>query len=112
MLTLSAQKIYVFRSPVNLHKSFEGLSGLVENYFPNELLTGGLFVFFNRPKNKIKVLYWDNDGFAIWYKRLERGTFRVDKDGKTELTRREFFMLLEGIKPRRLNRRFSLQKKA
>lgn len=108
MLTLCTQKIYVHNGPVNLHRSFEGLSSLVEKSFSGQLLSGSLFVFVNRQKNKLKVLYWDTDGFAIWYKRLERGTFRVGTDGKTELTRREFFMLLEGIKPRRLNNRFSL----
>jgi transposase len=108
MLTITAQKIYIYRAPVNLHKSFEGLSGLVESSFPGRLLSGSLFVFLNRQKTKLKLLYWDNDGLAIWYKRLERGTFSINKDFKTELTRREFFMLLEGIKPRRLNKRFSL----
>jgi transposase len=108
MLTISTQKIYFHQNPVNLHKSFEGLCYLVENSFPNKLLSCSLFVFVNRQKDKLKLLYWDRDGLAIWYKRLEKGTFRVSKDGKTELTRREFLMLLEGIKPRYLNNRFSL----
>lgn len=108
MLAISTQKIYIYHGAVNLHKSFEGLSNLIETSFPARLLSGSLFVFVNRQKNKLKLLYWDTDGLAIWYKRLERGTFRVGKDGKTELTRREFMMLLEGIKPRRLNKRFAL----
>jgi transposase len=108
MLTISTQKIYIYHGSVNLHRSFEGLSSLVETSFPSKLLSGSLFVFVNSRKNKLKLLYWDNDGLAIWYKRLEKGTFRVGKNGKTEFTRREFLMLLEGIKPRRLNSRFSL----
>lgn len=109
MLSITSQKIYLFKRPVNLHMSFEGLSCLAQSYFPDKLLNGSLIIFVNKPRNKLKALYWDNDGLAIWYKRLERGRFRVDKDGKTQITRREFLMLLEGIKPRRINVRFSLQ---
>ena len=110
MLNISAQDIYFYREPVNMHRSFDGLSYLIEKSFPGKLLTGSLFVFVNRRRNKMKVLYWNSDGLALWYKRLERGTFSIDKSGKTQLTRREFFMLLEGIKARRMNRRFSLKK--
>jgi transposase len=108
MLSITSQKIYLFKNPVNLHMSFEGLSSLAQSYFPDTLFNGSLIIFLNRQKNKLKALYWDTDGLAIWYKRLEKGSFNVDKDGKTQLTRREFLMLLEGIKPRRINIRFSL----
>lgn len=110
MLTISTQKIYLFQSSVNLHKSFEGLSYLAQSYFPEELLNGSLIIFLNKQKNKLKVIYWDNDGLAIWYKRLEKGKFRIDKNVKTELSRREFLMLLEGIKPKELSKRFFLKK--
>jgi transposase len=56
-----------------MRKSFEGLSTLVDAAFPGKLLTGALFLFLNRRRNLIKILVWDGDGFAIWYKRLERG---------------------------------------
>jgi len=110
MLNISSQDIYFYRQPVNMHRSFDGLSYLVENNFPGKLLSGSLFVFVNRRRNKVKVLYWNSDGLALWYKRLERGTFSIDKNGKTQLSRREFYMLLEGIKPRRMNSRFSIDK--
>jgi len=93
-----------------MHKSFEGLSGLVELSFPGKLLSGSCFIFLNRIKDKIKVLRFDNDGFEIYYKRLEKGKFNIDKTGNTELSRREFLMLFEGIKPRHLDKRFSLRK--
>ena len=112
MLNISTQSIYLYREPVNMHKSFEGLLGLVESSFPGKVFTHSVFVFINRRRDKIKVFYWDKDGFCFWYKRLEQGTFKVDKNGKTEFTRREFIMLLEGIKPKRLNRRFSFEKSA
>ena len=89
-----------------MRKSFEGLSQLVEKAFPADLTSGALFVFINRKKDSMKVLYWDQDGLAIWYKRLEKGSFSQNK--KTELNRKEFFMLLEGITPKKINRRYSL----
>ncbi len=91
-----------------MRKSFEGLSRLIEVSHPDKLLTGALFLFLNRRRNLIKILYWDGDGFVIWYKRLEQGTFSDCFSGQGELSRQQFTMLLEGIVPRRLNKRFSL----
>jgi transposase len=109
MLNISTQNIYFYQCHINMHKSFDGLCFLVETNFPDKLLTGSMFVFVNRQKNKLKILYWDSDGLAIWYKRLEKGTFRINKNGQSELSRREFLMLLEGIKPRVLNQRFFIK---
>jgi len=91
-----------------MRKSFEGLSRLIEGAFPEKLLTGALFLFLNRRRNLIKILYWEGDGFVIWYKRLEQGTFSGCFSGRHELSRQQFTMLLEGIVPQRLNKRFSL----
>ena len=91
-----------------MRKSFEGLSQLIEVSYPGNLLTGALFLILNRRRNLIKILYWDGDGFVIWYKRLEQGTFSACFSGHNELSRQQFTMLLEGVVPRRLNKRFSL----
>lgn len=91
-----------------MRKSFEGLSTLVDSAFPGKLLTGSLFLFLNRRRSLIKILYWDGDGFAIWYKRLEQGTFSGCFTGRPELTRQQFVLLLEGVVPQRLSKRFSL----
>lgn len=91
-----------------MRKSFEGLSTLVDTAFPGKLLTGSLFLFLNRRRNLIKILYWEGDGFVIWYKRLERGTFSGCFGGRLELSRQQFVLLLEGVVPKRLSRRFSL----
>jgi len=56
--------------PVDLRKGFEGLAFTVESLFPEKLLTGAYFVFLNKIRTSMKVLYWDNDGFALWCKRL------------------------------------------
>ena len=90
MISLSGNaKIFLYQTPVDLRKGFEGLSAIVEIAFHGELTTGAYFIFLNKPRNRMKVLYWDSDGLAIWYKRLERGTFSKGnlKDGKIERTK-------------------------
>jgi transposase len=87
-----------------MHKSFEGLGTIIEQLFPGELLTGALFVFLNRKRNCMKALFWDRDGFAIWYKRLEKGSFY--RNTQQSLDRREFLMLLEGIEPKKIRPNF------
>ena len=92
-----------------MRKSFEGLSAAVEYLFPGELLSGAFFIFLNRRKDHMKVLFWDNDGFVIYFKRLEKGTYQWKWGEKTSLDRKMFLMLLEGIVPKRLHKRFSLE---
>ena len=109
MLTIpSNARLFLCQVPVSMHKSFEGLGAIVEQMFPGELLSFALFIFLSRRKDHMKVLYWDGDGFVIFYKRLEKGCFAIKKDGSSSLQRRDFFMLLEGITPKRLQTRFSL----
>jgi len=109
MLTIpSNARLFLCQMPMNMHKSFEGLSAVVEQLFPGELLSGALFIFLSRRRDHMKVLYWDGDGFAIFYKRLEKGSFSAKQAVSSPLMRREFLMLLEGIEPKRLQHRFSL----
>ena len=87
--------------PVNMLWSFNGLISIVRNTFHDDPKNGTLFLFFNRCRNKVKILYWDGDGFAIWYKRLEKGTFRLpprlSNDAAVQVTRAQLAMILEGI---------------
>ena len=109
MMTIPAHaRLFLCQIPVRMHKSFEGLGAIVEQMFPGELLSGAFFIFLSRRKDHMKVLYWDGDGFVIFYKRLEKGSFAAKKEGPLSMHRREFFMLLEGITPKRLQTRFSL----
>ncbi len=101
-------RLFLCRTPISMKKSFEGLSQLVEQLFPEKLLSGAFFIFLNRQKTHMKVLYWDGDGFAIFYKRLEKGTFTAKKEGAPQISRQEFLLLLEGVIPKRIQRRFSL----
>ena len=98
-------RIFVCSNPTDMRKSFEGLSVLVAQYFSEKLTSGAFFVFLNRSRDRMKILYWDNDGLAIWYKSLAKGSFA--KESKLSINRREFFMLLEGIQPKLLQRRYS-----
>ena len=76
MLGLSCSaNILLCQKPINMNTSFEGLSNLVKYIFDEEISGNNYFVFLNKRKDLIKVLYWDNDGLVIWYKRLEQGSF-------------------------------------
>ena len=89
-----------------MRKSFDGLCGLVRSELGADPLSGSLFVFCNRRRNMVKVLYWDRDGFAIWYKRLEEGTFTLPVvEGRSGIIeRRELAMLLEGVIPKKVGK--------
>ncbi len=108
MLIISHARLLLYQAPVNIRRSFEGLSALVESAFPGELLSGAYFIFLNRQKDHMKVLYWDRDGFVIWFKRLEKGSFSWTWGSDTFIDRRTFLMLLEGVTPKRIQSRFSL----
>lgn len=93
-------RIFISTKPTDMRKGFNGLSAIVEHQWSDNPLSGDLFVFANRRQTLLKILYWDIDGYAIWYKRLEAGTFRipqVNADGRVELTAAKLAMLLEGI---------------
>ena len=77
MLALSPSvPIYLHCEPIDMRKSFDGLYGIIKNDFHRDVRDGGLFMFLNQRRNRIKLLYWDTDGIAIWMKRLERGCFQ------------------------------------
>ena len=76
MLTLpSSVKIFIYTQPSDMRCGFNKLSMLTENIMLKDPFSGHLFVFFNKPGDKCKILFWDRTGFCIWYKRLEEGTF-------------------------------------
>jgi len=109
MLGISCQaRVFVYKEATDMRKSFEGLSTIVEAVFDEELTSGAYFVFLNRRRDHMKVLYWDSDGLAIWYKRLEKGSFSRSDNEKVMIDRKEFFMLLEGIIPQRLQKRHKI----
>jgi transposase len=102
MLNLPAQaQVYLCAEAVDLRKSFDGLSGLVESVFERSVLDGQLFLFVNQRRDRIKALWWDRDGLIIWYKRLECGSFEIPHpEGERKhvtLDATELAMLLGGV---------------
>ena len=102
MLTIASQtRIFIALHATDMRKGFDGLSGLVSDTLKQDPLSGALFLFVNRRRDRMKVLYWDGDGLAIWYRRLEQGTFQIpssnDQLNAIEIRSDEFTMLLRGI---------------
>jgi transposase len=108
MLTISrGVRIYVCTAPADMRRSFDGLARMAEDEMGQDPFTGHLFVFRNRRGDRVKILYWDRDGYAIWYKRLEEGTFRFPEsgEGRVEVERSALLLLLDGMEWKELRRR-------
>lgn len=103
MLTLpAAVRIYVAADAVDLRRGFDGLSATTRTVIGADPLSGHVFVFLNRRRNRIKLLVWDRTGYLLLYKRLERGTFRVPTtpplgQRHVELDAGELGLMLEGL---------------
>jgi len=112
MIILPASvRILLCLEPTDMRRSFDGLSMMTETILKQNPLSGHLFVFRNKRKDRIKILYWNHDGFAIWYKRLEEGTYQFPKTASDnislEIEARDLFVMLDGIdlsKVKRLKR--------
>ena len=105
MLTLPASvRVFVARGATDLRRSFDRLSAQVQEVLRQDPLSGHVFAFFNRRRDRVKLLLWERDGFWLLYKRPESGTFAVlDRD---EINARELFLLLEGIEVVRQRERY------
>jgi transposase len=93
-------QVYLCREPIDFRKSIDGLSALVEQALELNPFGDALYVFVNRHRNKIKVLYWHRNGFCLWYKRLEAEKFAWPRDGEAATQTigvQQFEWLLEGF---------------
>ena len=98
LFSTEVRRILAYREPVDMRKQFDGLLGVVTNVMAEDPLTGTLFVFFNRRRNYLKLVYWDRTGFCLFAKRLERGRFVLPSSAaKQELNAQTFRLLLDGI---------------
>ena len=91
--------VYLHREPVDFRKSINGLSLIVESEMSLSPFSGAVFVFCNRHRNKLKVLYWDRSGFALWYKRLEKEKFHWPRrwpEAVVAITQTQLHWLLDG----------------
>lgn len=96
-------KIFLCNEPVDMRKSFDALSGLIQTYFGQNPLCGHLFVFVSKQRDRLKILFWDVDGFVLYYKRLEGGTFswasELGGNQSPEILASDFALILAGINP-------------
>lgn len=102
MLALNGhQDFYIYTEPTDMRKGYDGLSGLVRNELGEDPTSGSVYVFFNRPRRMVKLLVWDHDGFVIYGKRLEKGSFehltKLTKGKKQAVEYQHLVMLLSGI---------------
>jgi len=108
-INLSDVRIFVCLAPIRMQFSFDTLMGLAQKTFDQDPLSGHLFLFFNRKRDRIKILFWDVDGFCIWYKRLEVGAFQLpvttEGDQGVELNCKQLTQLLNGMDLRNGRRR-------
>jgi transposase len=95
----SAQRYFLYTAQTDMRKGFDSLCGLVSNEFKMNPLSGDVFIFLSRTKNKIKLLQWQRDGFAIYYKRLEKGTFELPKNNTAVamISSGQLMLIMEGI---------------
>lgn len=92
--------VYLYAGVVDMRKSIDGLSALVEQELELSPMSGTLFVFCNRTRDKIKMLYWERNGFVLWYKRLEKQKFkwlREAQSGSLSMTGYQLNLLLDGL---------------
>lgn len=102
-------RIFIAAGATDMRKGFDGLQGVVTGVLQQDPLSGHLFLFVNRRRDKLKILYWDGCGLAIWYRRLEQGTFQMPKVAddrrSAEIRSDELTMLLRGIDLNSIRRR-------
>ena len=104
MIALPPQiRVLVYRQPTDMRKSFNGLVALTESEMKQDPLSGSFFVFVNRRRDRVKILYWGQTGFCIWYQQLQKGTYQLpdqkslDDQDTLEVTRSQLSLILDGI---------------
>jgi len=109
MTEFSDVRIFLCTTPVNMNYSFDALMGRAQEVFDQDPTSGHLFLFLNRARDRMKILFWDRDGFCIFYKRLERGTYQLlttaNGEEGIELSYSQLVKLLGGIDLRTGRRR-------
>ena len=107
-------RVYLAMAPCDMRRSFDGLFALVQESLELDAFAGHLFVFANRRRDRMKILYWDRDGFAVWAKRLEEGTYAMPFDEgarSRQINAGELAAILSGIDLSQAKRRKRYQRK-
>jgi transposase len=105
----SSVRIFLCLEVTDMRRGFDGLAAMVGELLKDDPLSGHMFVFRNRRRDRVKILYWDRDGYALWYKRLEKGTFKFpsvtsSRSQRVEVKASDLMMLLDGVDLRSVRR--------
>lgn len=104
-----APRLYLYIKSVDMRRSFDGLHAIVQSEFKLNILTGDMFLFLNKRRDRIKILWWDGDGMAIFMKRLEAGTYQLPSvtadQASLVIDRTQVELLLSGIELNSVKRR-------
>lgn len=118
MLSLGASHRYwLYAGAADMRKGFDGLCGLVSRELDGDPLSGDVFIFVNRGRNRMKLLLWEEGGLVVWYKRLERGTFELPQSApgssSVPIKWSDLMLIIEGVKLASVQKRkrYSLEKK-
>ena len=91
-------RYFLYQKPTDMRSGIDSLSGIVRNELHRNPLSGDIFIFLNRKGSHIKLLSWDRDGFALYYKRLEKGSYEKVTSDTSEITYQQITLILQGIK--------------
>jgi len=109
MFSLGGARYYLYKWPVDIRKSFDGLSGLVRSRLNKDPMDGDVYIFINKDHNHIKLLRWEDGGFVIFYKRLEKGTFeRIENENGESVIKLDYgelAMIITGISVKQARKR-------
>jgi transposase len=107
----SSHQYFLYSTPTNMRCSFDSLCGIIQDKLERKPTSGEVYVFLNRRRNQVKLLHWENGGFVLYYKRLERGNFEKPLMENGILTWSQLVMMVEGVslKNIRLRRRYCSQ---
>jgi len=109
----SSSRLFLYTAPADMRKSFDGLSGLVSTQIKADPLSGDVYLFVNRRRDRLKMLVWERGGFWLFYKRLESGRFQLPAAGNSEMSYQTLVMMLDGIDYTKIKRkkRYNRQKR-
>ena len=112
----SNQRYYLYLGHTDMRKGFDSLSGIVATQMQHNAVNGDIFIFFNRRRNQVKLLHWESDGFALYYKRLEKGTYEIPlspgNSHAKSLHWQELQFILQGVSLQKIQYRVRYKKTA
>lgn len=105
------QSYYLYREPTDMRKGFDKLCGIIQDAMSKNFLTGGVYIFLNKRRNQIKLIQWEGDGLAMYYKRLEKGSYEIPEilPSDFNISPVQLKIILEGIQLKSIKKRVRYQ---